>query len=178
MPADRPAVKPDAPGATRAGRFAMWFSLVSRALSQQMLLYARRELGLNLAEYRVLSVLGEQRAASIRELAIGAQFDKAQITRAVASLTRRGYAIHTVDGRDRRLRVVKLTPAGQALHARSVPFAIARQKRMERTLSAAELRVLWKALAVLHDETQVMLAEEEGAAARRPRARPAAGISA
>ncbi|MBM3526603.1 MAG: MarR family transcriptional regulator [Alphaproteobacteria bacterium] len=175
MPANRLAAKPDAPGATRAGRFAMWFSLVSRALSQQMLIYARRELGLNLAEYRVLSVLGEHRTASIRELAVGAQFDKAQITRAVASLTRRGYAIHTVDGRDRRLRVVKLTPAGQALHARSVPFAIERQKRMERTLSAAELRVLWKALSALHEETQAMLAEE--GAVRRPRARTAPGGS-
>jgi DNA-binding MarR family transcriptional regulator len=159
----KPLFKAVAPGALRAGRFAMWFSLISRALSQQMLLYARRELGLNLAEYRVLSVLGECRSASIKDLAFGAQLDKAQITRAVAGLTRRGFAIHAVDGRDRRLRVVKLTPAGQALVARSVPFAIERQRRMEQLLTAAELRVVWRALHALQEETQTMLAEEENA---------------
>jgi len=150
----------EAPGAERAGRFAMWFSLISRALSQQMLLYARRELGLNLAEYRIVSALAECRVASIRELAVAAQLDKAQITRAVAGLTKRGLVLHAIDGGDRRLRVVKLTPGGQALAARSVPFAIERQRRMERALRPAELRAVWKALPILLEETQAMLAEE------------------
>ena len=105
-------------------------------------------------------MLSECRSASIRDIAAGTELDKAQITRAVALLTKRGLAIHAVDGRDRRLRVVKLTPAGRALIAKSAPFAIARQTRMERALTAAELRTLWKALAVLLDEAQAMLAEE------------------
>ena len=149
----------------RAGRFSVWFSQISRALSQQMLIYARRELDLNLAEYRALSFLEECSAASIRDIANGAQLDKAQIVRAVARLTRRGLAIQMVDGRDRRLRVVKLTPAGRALVAKTMPFAVARQKRMEQRLTAAELRVLWKALGVLSAETQAMVADE----ARVPR---------
>jgi DNA-binding MarR family transcriptional regulator len=145
----------------RTGRFSVWFSQISRALSQQMVIYARRELGLNLAEYRALSLLAECRTASIRDIAQGAQLDKAQITRAVASLRRRGLVIHTVNGRDRRLRVVKLTPSGQALAAKTIPFAVERQRRMERALTAAELRVLWKALEVLAKETQAMLIEAE-----------------
>ena len=145
---------------TRSGRFSVWLARISRALSQQTVLYARRELGLNLAEYRTLSMLSECRSASIRDIAAEVDLDKAQITRAVAHLTRYKLAIHTVDGRDRRLRVVKLTPAGRALITKSVRFAIERQTRMERALAAAELRALWKALAVLLGEAQAMLAEE------------------
>lgn len=145
----------------RAGRFSVWFGRISRALAQQILLYARRELGLNLAEYRALSMLAECRSASIKDIAANTELDKAQITRAVANLTRRRFVIHTVDGRDRRLRVVKLTPSGRALIAKSVPFAIERQTRMERALTPAELRTLWKALAILLEEAQAMLAEAE-----------------
>lgn len=156
------------PAATlRAGRFAVWFARISRALAQQMLLYARRELGLNLAEYRALSILSECRSASIKDIAAGTQLDKAQVIRAIANLTRRGLAVHTVDGRDRRLRVVKLTPAGQAMAARSIPFAVDRQTRMERALPPAERRALWNALVILAQETQAMLTDEARMPAKR-----------
>ncbi len=168
-----PAPQRAIPSATqRVGRFSVWFARISRALSQQMAQYARRELGLNLAEYRTLLMLTECASASTRDIAIGTELDKAQITRAVASMTRRGLVIHAVDSRDRRLRVVKLTAAGHELAAKSIPFAIARQNRMERALSAAELRVLWKALHVLAGETRAM--EEEAARPPVRRKRPPA----
>jgi DNA-binding MarR family transcriptional regulator len=160
--------------AVRGGRLAVWFSRISRALSQQMLLYARRELGLNLAEYRALAMLAECRSASIKDIASGAQLDKGQITRAVANLTRRGLTIHTVDGRDRRLRVVKLTPAGRALVAKTIPFAVERQRRMERALTPGELRILWKALAILSEEAHAMLTEEARVSSRSKRGRAVA----
>jgi DNA-binding MarR family transcriptional regulator len=148
------------PAAQRAGWFALWFSDISRALSQQMLLYARRELELNLAEYRALSMLAECRSASVKDIAAGTQLDKAQITRAVTSLTRRRLVLHAIDRRDRRLRVVKLTAAGRALAAKALPFAVNRQKRMERLLTPAERRTLWKALALLSNEAHSMMAVE------------------
>jgi DNA-binding MarR family transcriptional regulator len=158
--------------ALRDGRFSVWFSKISRALAQQMLIYARRELGLNLAEYRTLAMLAEYRSASIKDVAMGTELDKAQVTRAIANLTRRGLAIQMVDGRDRRMRAVKLTPAGRALMAKSLPFSIDRQKRMERALGAGAVRAVWKALAVLSRESQAMLDEEiRGPRARQQRAR-------
>jgi DNA-binding MarR family transcriptional regulator len=144
----------------RKGRFSFWFSKIGRALSQQMALHVRRECGLNLAGYRILTMLAECNSASIRDIAADIDLDKAQVTRAIANLTKRGLTIHTVDKRDRRLRVVKLTPAGQKLFASIIPFSAARQERLERCLTTADLRVLWKALAVLSDETNKMLAEE------------------
>jgi DNA-binding MarR family transcriptional regulator len=155
--------KPQAPptAVARDGRFSVWFGRTSRTLAQQMVLYARRELGLNLAEYRTLDVLAECGSASIKDIATGADLDKSQITRAVADLTKRGLVIHAVDGRDRRLRAVKLTRAGSALVAKSIPFSVERQRRLEQALSPAELRILWKALAIVFDEARAMLSELE-----------------
>lgn len=161
------AVSAQPPATQRVGRFSVWFSQISRALSQHMLIHVRRAYGLNLAEYRTLTVLAESHSASIKDVAAGTHFDKAQVTRAVARLTKRGLAIHAVDGRDRRLRVVKLTSAGRSLVASVLPFSVSRQKRLERTLSAPELRTLWKALAALSEEAQVMLVEAGEVPAKR-----------
>ena len=156
------------PSGGRSGRFSVWFSQISRALSQQMLLHVRREFRLNLAEYRTLTVLGEYRSASIKDIAAGTQFDKAQVVRAVANLTKRRLAVQMVHGGDRRLRVVRLTPAGRVLLEKILPFSIARQQRLERLLSASELRIVWKALEALSAEAQAMLAEEAERPGRVP----------
>lgn len=114
-------------------------------------------------------MLVECKSASIKDVAASINFDKAQVTRAIASLTKRGFTIHMVDGRDRRLRVVKLTPAGRATIADILPFAVARQERLEKALTRSELRVVWKAIAALSDEAERMLAEEARMGTKRNR---------
>jgi DNA-binding MarR family transcriptional regulator len=59
----------------------------------------------------------------------------------------RGLVTQIVDQGDRRLRVVDMTEAGRAIMASTLPFMVERQERLERRLSALELRILWKALS-------------------------------
>ncbi|MPZ58105.1 MAG: MarR family transcriptional regulator [Rhizobiales bacterium] len=160
---------PVAPQQPRDRRFPYWFARISRALSQHLLLQVEAEFGLNLAEYRVLNTLADLDSTSIRDIAADASLDKAQVTRAVADLTTRGLVIQVVDGRDRRLRVVTLTTAGRTLIAATVPFVTARQQRLEQRLTAAERRVLWKALAALSDEAERMLKDAARVTDRRRR---------
>jgi len=148
-------------------RFGYRFSAISRALAQHTLLYVEREFGLNLAEYRVLTVLADQDRPSIRDIASHTQMDKAQVTRALADMIGRGLVTQIVDPGDRRLRVVKMTPAATAIMAKTLPFMIERQARLEACLSASELRVLWKALSVLSDEASRMIAEAQDRETRR-----------
>jgi DNA-binding MarR family transcriptional regulator len=142
-------------------RFTHRFSMITRTLAQQMLLHVGREFGLNLAEYRILNVLADRDSSSIRDIAALTQLDKSHVTRALADLIKRGQATQIVDPQDRRLRMVELTPAGRAMVAAMLPFSIERQRRLERCLTASELRVLWKALSALSDEAERLLAEEE-----------------
>ena len=89
------------------------------------------------------------------------------MTRALADLIGRGLVTQIVDKQDRRLRVVELTRAGRAMIEATLPIAIARQERLERRLTASELRVLWKALAVFTEESALMLSEVERGSRRR-----------
>jgi DNA-binding MarR family transcriptional regulator len=153
----------------RVGRFPYWFARISRALSQHLLLHVTAELDVNLAEYRILDTLSDLDSVSIRDIAADSSLDKAQVTRAVADLTKRGLVVQMVDGRDRRLRVVKLTPAGRKLIDAALPFVMERQRQLEQLLTPAERRVVWKALAALSDEAERLLAANERTTTRRKR---------
>jgi DNA-binding MarR family transcriptional regulator len=148
-------------------RFGYRLTIISRALAQHMVLYVGREFGLNLAEYRILTVLADRDSTSIKDIAAPTSLDKAHVTRALANLFERGLATQVVDPGDRRLRVVQLTAAGRAMVAAALPFSLERHERLERCLTATELRVFSKALAVLTEEAERMLAEEEKKGARR-----------
>src|SRR4249919_744626 len=93
-------------------RFGYRFHMISRALGQQMVVHVGREYGLNLAEYRIMTVLANRKAPSIKDIAANTDLDKAHVTRALASLVKHGYVSQKIDPRDRRLRDVKLTRAG------------------------------------------------------------------
>ena len=154
-----------------ARRFGYRFNRIADALAQQTLLYARRELGLNLAEYRIISVLWQSDAPSIRDIAEHSQLDKAHATRALTDLIDRGLATRVVDAQDRRLRVVRLTPAGRSIANATMPFTRERQQRLEACVPAAELRVFDKALALMTVEAERMLAEEMNKDTGRRRAK-------
>jgi len=174
MPRPSPRARPR-PELPLNQRFSYRFSMISKMLAQHTLLYVEREFGLNLAEYRVLAVLANHEKSSIRDIAAHTQMDKAHVTRVLTDLMARGLVTQIVDQGDRRLRVVDMTSAGRAIMARTVPYMVERQERMERSLSALELRILWKALSVLSDEASRMLAEAQYRETR-PAERPPAVI--
>jgi len=142
-------------------RFGYRFSMVASALGQHMLQHVQREHGLNIAEYRIMTNLRAFEAPSIRDIAKHSQLDKAHVTRALAVLIDRGLVTQIVDPHDRRLRVVRLTPAGQTILNEIEPFAAGRQKRLEGCLSSNEIHVLDKALSLILSEAEQMLAESE-----------------
>lgn len=151
-------------------RYGYRFNRIADALAQQTLLHVRGCFGLNLAEHRIISVLSQSDALSIREIAENTQLDKAHATRALTDLIERGLVTRVVDQVDRRLRVVRLTSAGHAIATATLPFVIERQTRLERSLTAADLRVFDKALALMSGEAERMLAEEMHKAPERRRA--------
>jgi len=152
-------------------RFGYRFNRIAGALAQQALLHARREFGLNLAESRIVSVLSQSDGMSIREIAGHTQLDKAHATRALTDLIDHGLATRVVDARDRRLRVVRLTPAGRSIASATAPFMHERQERLERCATAAELRVFDRVLSRMTEEAERLLTEEMQKSAEPPRAR-------
>jgi DNA-binding MarR family transcriptional regulator len=145
-------------------RFGYRFHRISRALGQHMLAHVGREYGLNLAEYRVMTVLANRKSPSIRDIALHTGLDKAHVTRALANLVKRGIADRRIDAGDRRLRDVRLTAQGMTMIRAVDRFVLARQKRLERRLTKSEIEAFWNAMSVLSEEADKMLTEEVGRA--------------
>ena len=161
------AVTRSTPRSPANQRFGYRINMLSAALSQHRLLQVRREFGINLAEYRILARLNEFESPSIRDIAKNTQLDKANVTRALAGLIKRGLVSQIVHGQDRRLRVVGLTVAGRKIVTATEPFTIERQERLEKCLTQSELRIFWKAVTLLSAEAERMLAEEQRKGTRR-----------
>jgi len=85
-------------------------------------------------EWRVLSRLYLSTAGStVRQLADQAWVDRAEVSRAVAGLERRGLSDRRANPRDRRMPIVFLTAAGRALYE---PLIAARNRFHEEVLAA------------------------------------------
>jgi DNA-binding MarR family transcriptional regulator len=147
-------------------RFGYRFHRISRALGQHMLAHVGREYGLNLAEYRVMTVLANRKSPSIRDIALHTDLDKAHVTRALGNLVKRGIADRRIDAGDRRLRDVRLTAQGLIMIKALDRFVLARQRRLERQLTKPEIEAFWNAMSVLSEEADKMLTEEVGVAPR------------
>ena len=71
--------------------------------------------GVARSEWRLLSVLEDLGDLRVADLAVAALSPQPTVTHALRRLEDRGLVIKTVDGEDRRQRVVALTPAGSTL---------------------------------------------------------------
>jgi hypothetical protein len=59
--------------------------------------------------------------------------------------------------------VVRLTGPGQELHAATLPFVEGRNRRLTRQLSAADVKVVSRAIELMSEAAFQMLEEETGA---------------
>lgn len=96
-----------------------WHELGRLLTSRRLLasLHAAPEAGLTPTRLRALEALAEERALRIGELAARVGIDETTATRLVDRLERMGIAERRALPGDRRVTVVALTPAGEALAA-------------------------------------------------------------
>ena len=91
-------------------------------------------------EFGVLIHLHERPGIDQNTLAERMALDRTSISGMVYHLEQLGLIERAVNGRDRRARELRLTPAGKRLHDRQLPKAFAAQDRILEVLTAAERR--------------------------------------
>lgn len=130
--------------------------------------YAGR-FGLTIPEWRVLATVAEVPRVRAKDVGAARHLPKTAVSRAVASLRRRGLLKVDVNRADKRESFLSLTPKGRALHAELVPLARAYAHALVDRLSAAEhlaLRSAFEKLALAADRTEI---ETRIAAEQAPR---------
>ncbi len=126
--------------------------------------------GLSVAEWRVLAQLALNSPQSVRQLAEQAWVDRSEVSRAAASLERRGCVERRENPKDRRSPLLFCSRKGQALVDRISPSRRQFQRTLRELLSESDARSLDSALLVLARHCMDELDAEPPPRARRPRA--------
>ena len=115
---------------------------------------AHTAIGLSPLEFGVLVQLHDRPDVDQNTLADRLALDRTTTSATVYRLEQQGLIERAVSARDRRARVLRLAPAGVALHDAHRPKAEAAQQRVLSVLTAAERKLLVDMLARVIDANQ------------------------
>ena len=137
--------------------------------------YGRR-FGLNLNEWRIISLLWAAGTLSLSRLAHQAQFDRGLTSRTVSALIERDYIRRQRDPNDGRGLVLQLSEKGAAIVATVQPVAYERNRQLLSCLTRQEAEMFNVIIRKLTHQAQAMLdIEKETAALARSNALPEGG---
>ncbi|MBI1179310.1 MAG: MarR family transcriptional regulator [Alphaproteobacteria bacterium] len=110
---------------------------------------ALRPIGLTSGQFSLLMSLNRPRPPSMGSVSSLLAMDRTTLTAALKPLERRGLVTVSVDGADRRSRLLSLTPEGRALLAAAVPVWQATHDAVEARLEGIGADALREALGAL-----------------------------
>ncbi|MDB5452998.1 MAG: transcriptional regulator, MarR family protein [Caulobacteraceae bacterium] len=105
-----------------------------------------RQFGLALREWRVLAFLAKHQPLQASHLVARSPMDKAGVSRAVASLLKSKLIESTVAPDDRRVKILRLTAAGEHLHEEAVPHSLALQDKILSAFTPSEQKTFLRLL--------------------------------
>jgi DNA-binding MarR family transcriptional regulator len=115
----------------------------------------RREFGVGVTEWRVLSLLAGEDACSAQQISGYFDLDKGLVSRTIKSLANNGSVTVSDQAGDNR-RAVSLTKAGRALHDRIIELALDREHVLLGCLDPGEVDVLIDMLRRLLAQTSAV----------------------
>ena len=101
----------------------------------------RREFGIGVTEWRILSLLAAEDTCSAQQICQFFDLDKGLVSRTTRSLAKNGIVVITAQTRENK-RAVTLTSAGRALHDQIIKLAIERERVLLACLTKAEVDVI------------------------------------
>jgi DNA-binding MarR family transcriptional regulator len=102
--------------------------------------------GLGLNQYSMLSRLGKLGPRTIQELAENLVMDRSTLGHLLRPLLKRGLLKLEASKKDRRSRVIRLTPAGKSLLAKARPLWVKAERKFEQKVGAGPAGQLREAL--------------------------------
>lgn len=114
------------------------------------------EFGMKVPEWRLLAQVGRFGSICAKDLSDKTQMDQVAISRAVYKCVSSGLIREAVNPRDRRSKVLALTPAGRDFLTRFLPRACALAARVEEGLTENEAQTLKRILRKLDRHLQTL----------------------
>lgn len=126
-------------------------NILYRLLDRQTKRILANQFGLSIAEWRVLCRLAADSPMTVRKIAAMIYLVKSQISRAAASLIRRGYIVRNADSADGRSTSFSITKEGRKKYEAMLRVSQKRNRELLEQLTPSQRRVLFKAIAQLTD---------------------------
>ncbi len=111
---------------------------LAKEISTSFAITYEARFGITIPQWRVMSTLGNFPNCSASHVAEYANLDKVQVSRAVSGLVEMGYVTRSLDDRDRRNSVLRLSAKGQEIYQQIIPVARDFEARFTEVLTSEE----------------------------------------
>jgi DNA-binding MarR family transcriptional regulator len=126
-------------------------TFIANKLSNSATAFYQREFGVNVTEWRIMSLLAIEPGIPASRICHVIGFDKGPVSRTLAGLEKRGLVSIRTDPNDGRTHSISLTAKGRATHDKVIVAALERERRLLSCLSKDEREVLIDLLRRLHE---------------------------
>jgi DNA-binding MarR family transcriptional regulator len=125
-------------------------TFIANKLSRTATVLYQKRFGVNITEWRILSLLALEPDISAARICHVIGFDKGPVSRTLALLQTRGLVRIRPDRQDARTHSISLTPKGRATHDQVIVVALERERRLLSCLRKDEREVLINLLRRVH----------------------------
>jgi DNA-binding MarR family transcriptional regulator len=125
-------------------------TFIANKLSRTATVLYQKRFGVNVTEWRILSLLALEPDISAARICHVIGFDKGPVSRTLALLQTRGLVRIRPDRQDARTHSISLTPKGRATHDQVIVVALERERRLLSCLRKDEREVLINLLRRVH----------------------------
>ena len=125
-------------------------TFIANKLSHGATVIYQKRFGVNVTEWRILSLLAIEPEISAARICHVIGFDKGPVSRTLAAMEGRGLVAIKADQQDGRTYSISLTSKGYATHDQVIQVALERERRLLSCLSKGEREVLIELLRRVH----------------------------
>lgn len=126
-------------------------SRLSESISLKFAQHYKREYGMTRPEWRALAALGQLGTLTSTQICQHSNMHKTKVSRAVQSLSKRGWLIRKRDDSDRRVEYLQLSAIGLRRYSKLVELAQQFQNELLSTMSPSAISTVNKALRILEN---------------------------
>lgn len=126
-------------------------TFIANKLSNSATAFYQRQFGVNVTEWRIMSLLAIEPGIPASRICHVIGFDKGPVSRTLTGLEKRGLVSIRTDPNDGRTHSISLTAKGRATHDKVIVAALERERRLLSCLNKDEREVLIDLLRRLHE---------------------------
>jgi DNA-binding MarR family transcriptional regulator len=136
-----------------------FITFIANKLSNSATARYERDFGVNVTEWRIMSLLAIEPGIPAARICQVIGFDKGPVSRTLAAMGQRGLVVVRADPDDGRTHSISLTAKGRATHDKVIVVAFERERRLLSCLGKDEQEVLIDMLRRIHNNLGAVTAD-------------------